>query len=166
MFHFVISVVSRLLYLGNAFARRFLTLRDLSSHLNPAISPPPPIAFIDAPFSSVVMPEDIPPYPSGDLIVLDGIGLGRQPPPFASPIPSYQSSLITTSSDHPPRAIFIFLLSILIPAIIAGFVIVLPEVVDYFMNITKSVKPASHLFQWVVGPVRIYLVSKVANYLP
>ncbi|KAI0264527.1 hypothetical protein BGY98DRAFT_1181844 [Russula aff. rugulosa BPL654] len=55
MFHIVLAIASRFLYFGNAlqgFARGILALRNLgviSSHLIPAISPPPPIALLDAP---------------------------------------------------------------------------------------------------------------------
>src|SRR6266852_4255365 len=129
MFHIVLAIASRFLYFGNAlqgFARGILALRNLaaiSSHIIPAISPPPPIALLDAPVPFVGLPEEIiSPYSSA-LIALERIE--RQPPPFASPIPSYQSSLITASPSQLP--IFLPLFIILL-AFISGFVIVLPEI--------------------------------------
>jgi hypothetical protein len=176
MFHIVLAIASRFLYFGNAlqgFARGILALRNLgviSSHLIPAISPPPPIALLGAPVHVPIvgLPEEIiPPYPSAGLIALERIG--RQPPPFASPIPSYQSSLITVSSSQLPIFLPLFIIML---AIISGFVIVLPEIMDYFMNVAKSrnitkfVRSAGHLLQWVIGPVRAYRMSDVANELP
>jgi hypothetical protein len=162
MFQIFFAIISRCLYLGNAlqgFARGILALRIISSNLHPAISPAPPIAFIDAPFPVVGLPlaEEMPLYPSRDLIV------GRQPPLFASPIPSYRSSLITASTGQLP--IFIFPLFLIILAVVAGFILALPPILDYLMNVIKFVRSASHLPQWVVGPVRIYLMLNVANYL-
>jgi hypothetical protein len=155
MFHIVLAIASRFLYFGNAlqgFARGILTLRNLgliSSHLIPALPPPPPIALLDAPVPFVGLPEDIiPPYPSGGLIALERIG--RQPPPFASSIPSYQSSLITISSSQLPIFLPLFIIML---AIISGFVLLLPEIIDCFMNVAMS----------AIGPVRTHPMSFTIN---
>jgi hypothetical protein len=158
MFHIFFGIISRYLYFGNAlqgFARGILALRIISSNLLPAISPPPPTAFIDASFPFVGPLGDISPYPSAGLIALERTG--RQPPSFASPLP-YQSSLITL----PPSQLPIFLpLLIIMVAVTSGFIIVLPGI--YFMNVFGFV---SRLLQRAVGPVRIYLMLNVADYLP
>ena len=172
MFHIVLAIASRFIYFGNdalqGFAHGILALRNLCvicSHLIPAISPPPPITLLDVPvhFPIVGLPEDIiPPYPSAGLFALERIG--RQPPSFASPVPSYQPSLITVSSSQLPIFLPFFIIML---AIISGFVIVLPEIIDYFMNAAKSsniskffrsklfsyLLPTGLLLQWVIGPV-------------
>lgn len=179
MFHIVLAIASRFLYFGNVFvlqgfARGILALRNIgviSSHFIPALSPPPPIALLGAPVPFVGLPEEIiPPYPSGGLIALEPIE--RQPPPFASPIPSYQSSLITVSSSQLP--IFLPLLIIML-AIISGFLLLLPEIIDFFMNVAKSrnmskfakpisrLLPAGPLLSWTIGPVRTHRMSSTIN---
>ena len=142
MFHIVLAIASRFLYFGNAlqgFARGILALRNLgiiSSNLITALSPPPPIALLDAPVPFVGLPEEIiPPYPSVGLIALERIE--RQPPAFASPIPSYQSSLTTVSSSQLPIILPLF---IILLAIISGFVLLLPVIMDSFMNVANIVR--------------------------
>ena len=132
-----LAIASKFLYLGNVLrvlARGIVALRNLgliSSRFIPAISPPPPIALLDSPVSFVGLPEEIsPPYPSVGLIALERIE--RQPPPFASPIPSYQSSLITVSSSQLPIFLPLFIITL---AIISGFLLLLPQVVDFFTNV-------------------------------
>jgi hypothetical protein len=151
-----LAIASKFLYLGNVlrvFARGIVALRNLgliSSRFIHAISPPPPIALLDSPVPSVGLPEEIipsyRPYPSGGLIALERIE--RQPPPFASPIPSYQSSLISVSSSQLPIFLPLFIITL---AVISGLLLLLPQVVDFFTNvaprhISKLVisKPLSH----------------------
>ncbi len=116
------------------FARGLLALRlGVSSYLIPALSPPPPIALLDAPVPFVGFPEEIfPPYPSGGLIAIDRIE--RQPPAFVSPIQSYSSSLITVSSHQFPIFLPIF---VIVLAIISGFVVVLPDTIYVITNVAK-----------------------------
>jgi len=175
MFHFVLALASRFLYFGNALqglARGILALRNIgviSSHLIPALSPPPPIALLDAPAPFVGLSEEIiPPYPSAGLIALERIE--RQPPAFAPPILSYQSSLITVSPSQLPIFLPLFMVML---AIVSGFVILLPEIIDFFTNIANSrniskfvkPKPFSHLLSagrllsWTIGSVRILSMS-------
>ena len=142
MFHIVLAIASRFLYFGNAlqvFARGILALRNLgiiSSNLIPALSPPPPIALLDSPVPFVGLSEKIvPPYPSVGLIALERIE--RQPPAFVSPIPSYQSSLTTVSSSQLPIILPLF---IILLAIISGFVLLLPVIMDSFMNVANIVR--------------------------
>ncbi len=107
----------------------------------------------------------MPPYPSGDLIAIERIEL--HPPPFASPIPSYQSSLMVVSSSGLPNLLPLFIIML---GIISGFVVVLPEIIYFFMNVSKSRNvsklvryflPASLLLLWVTGPVRTHRMSFV-----
>jgi hypothetical protein len=116
------------------FARGLLALRlGVSSYLIPALSPPPPIALLDAPVSFMGFPEEIfPPYPSGGLIAIDRIE--RQPPAFVSPIQSYSSSLITVSSHQFPIFLPMF---VIVLAIISGFVVVLPDTIYMITNVAK-----------------------------
>src|SRR5713226_338165 len=137
MFHIVLAIASRFLCFGNmlqGFARGLLALRlGVSSYLIPALSPPPPIALLDAPVPFVGFPEEIfPPYPSGGLIAIDRIE--RQPPAFVSPIQSYSSSLITVSSHQFPFFLPIF---VIVLAIISGFVVVLPDTIYVITNVAK-----------------------------
>jgi hypothetical protein len=174
MFHIVLAIASRFIYFGNdalqGFAHGILALRNLcviSSHLIPAISPPPPITLLDVPvhFPIVGLPEDIiPPYPSAGLFALERIGRQRVnlhslPRPFPA-----ISLLITVSSSQLPVFLPFFIIML---AIISGFVIVLPEIIDYFMNAAKSsniskffrsklfsyLLPTGLLLQCVIGPV-------------
>ena len=172
MFHIVLAITSRFLYFGNVlqgFARGILALRNLgliSSHLIPALSPPPPIALLDAPVSFVGLPEEIiPPYPSGGLIALERIE--RQPPPFASSIPSYQSSLITVSSSQLPILLPLFIITL---AIISGFLLLIPEIIDFSIksrNFSKFVRshllPAGPVLSWMIRPVRTHRMSYTIN---
>ena len=167
MFHIIFAITSRLLYFGNVvqgFARGILALRNLGAitcHLVPALPPPPPIALLDAPVSFAGLTEEIiPPYPSG-LIALEPIK--RQPPPFASSIPSYQSSLITVSSGHLPIFLPLFVIML---AIISGFILLLPEILDFATksrNIPKLVRPIGPLFMWMLRPVRTLRMSFTIN---
>ena len=138
MFHIIFSLTSRFLYFRNilqGFARGILTLRSLdaiSSHLTPALSPPPPVPLLDAPDPFVERLEQIiSPYPSRDVIAIE-----RQFPVFASPFPIYQSSLIAVTPSHFPN----FLPVLVILAVISGFFVILPEITYFFTNITKSFK--------------------------
>jgi hypothetical protein len=138
MFHVIFSLTSRFLYLRNilqGFARGILALRSLdaiSSRLTPALSPPPPVPLLDAPDPFVERLEQIiSPYPSRDVIAIE-----RQFPVFASPFPIYQSSLIAVTPSHFPK----FLPVLVILAVISGFVVILPEIIYFFTNISKSFK--------------------------
>jgi hypothetical protein len=138
MFHVIFALTSRFLYLRNllqGFARGILALRSLdaiSSHLTPALSPPPPVPLLDALVPSMERPEQIIlPYPSRDVIAIQ-----RQFPVFASPFPLYQSSLIAVTPSHFPK----FLPFFVVLAVISGFVVVLPEIASFFTNIVKSFK--------------------------
>jgi len=175
MFHIVLAIASRFLYFGNAlqgFARGIFSLRNLgiiSSHLIPALSPPPPISLLDAPVPFLVLPEEIiPPYSSGGIIALERIE--RQPPSFASPIPSYQSSLMIVSSSQLPVLLPLFIIML---AIISGFVLLLPEIMDFFTNVVKSrniskfakskffssLLLAGVLLSWAIASVRTHRMS-------
>ena len=169
MFHIVLAIASRFLYFGSVlqgFSRKLRHLGVISSQLIPALSPPPPIALLDAPVPFVAVPEVImPPYPPVDLIAIERIEL--HPPLFASPIPSYQSSLMTVSSSGLPKLLPLFIIML---AIISGFVVILPEIFFFFMNVSKSTNvsrfvryflPASLLLLWMTGPVRTYRMSLV-----
>jgi hypothetical protein len=138
MFHVIFSLTSRFLYLRNilqGIARGILSLRSLdaiSSHLTPAISPPPPVPLLDAPAPFVELPEQIVlPYPSRDVIAIE-----RQFSAFASSFPIYQSSLIAVTPSQFPK----FLPLLVILAVLSGFVVILPEITYFFMNIAKSFK--------------------------
>jgi hypothetical protein len=138
MFYVIFSLTSRPLYLRNilqGFARGILALRSLdaiSSHLTSAISPPPPVPLLGAPVPFVERPEQIIlPYPSRDVIAIE-----RQFPVFASPFPIYQSSLIAVTPSQFPT----FLPLLVILALIFGFVVILPEITYFFMNIANSFK--------------------------
>src|SRR5258708_6213056 len=134
MFYTALSLSSRFLYLRNilqGFARGILfrSLGTISSHLIPALSPPPPVPRLGAPVPFVERPEEIIlPYPSGDLIAIE-----RQFPVFASPLPIYQSSLIAVTPSQFPKFLPVFV----ILAVISGFVIILPEIAYFYMNIAK-----------------------------
>jgi hypothetical protein len=144
MFHLVSSLTSRFLYLQNilqGFARGILALGSLdtiSSHLTPAISPPPSVPLLDAPAPFVDRPEQIIlPYPSRDVIAIE-----RQLTVFASPFPIYQSSLIAVTPSQFPK----FLPLLVILAVISGFVVILPEITYSLMNIAKSFKSKSTFY--------------------
>jgi hypothetical protein len=144
MFHVIFSLTSRFLYFRNilqGFARGILALRSLdaiSSHLTPALSPPPPVPLLDAPDPLVERLEQIIlPYPSRDVIAIE-----RQFPVFASPFPIYQSSLIAVTPSHFPK----FLPVLVILAVISGFVVILPEIAYFFTNIAKSFKSKSMFY--------------------
>jgi hypothetical protein len=89
MFHVVFSLTSRFPYLRNilqGLAHGILALRSLdaiSSHLTPALSPPPPVPLLEAPVPFQERPEQIiSPYPSRGVIAIQ-----RQFPVSASPFP-------------------------------------------------------------------------------
>src|SRR5258708_12885892 len=98
MFYIALSLASRFLYLRNilqGFARGILlrSLGTISSHLIPALSPPPPVPRLNAPLPFVERPKEIIfPYPSQALFTIE-----RQFPVFPSPFPIYPSSLFSLS---------------------------------------------------------------------
>jgi hypothetical protein len=145
MFHIVLAIASRFLYFGNAlqgFARGVLALRNLgiiSSHLMATLSPPPPIPLLDAPVPFMGLPEEIiSSYPSAGLIAIERIE--HQSPIFSSPIPSYQSSLITVTPSQLPSLLPL----LVVIAMISGFAILLPEIVHIFMNVAKIPSAFTH----------------------
>jgi hypothetical protein len=147
MFHVVFSLASRFLYLRNilqGFARGILALRSLdaiSSHLTPALSPPPPVSLLDAPVPFLERPEQIiSPYPSRDVIAIE-----RQFPVFASSFPIYQSSLIAVTPSQFPK----FLPVLVILSVISGFVVILPEITYFFTNIAKMPSPFTHASRYI-----------------
>ena len=137
MFHIVLSIASRFLFLGNmlqGLARGILTLRHLGviSHLVPTLPSPPPTLLLDAAIPFVALSEEtISPYPSAGLIAVERIE--RLSPAFSSPIPSYQSSLVTVTPSQLPK----FLPLLIIFAMISGLVILVPEILYLFMNVSK-----------------------------
>ena len=150
MFHVVFSITSRFLHFGNllqGFARGLLALRSLGlipSHLIPALPPLLPTPLLDAPVPLVGLPEEIIlPYPSGGLIAIKPIE--RQPPVFASPISSYQHSLnmVSSSQLHNFLPLFIML------AIISGFVVLLPAILNVFMNVAKIPSALTHASRYI-----------------
>src|SRR6266404_3243694 len=153
MFHVVFSLTSRFLYLRNVlqrFSRGILALRSLGtiSHLIPALSPPPPVPLLGAPVPFVERLEEIiSPFPSRDLIVIE-----RQFPVFASasPFPIYQSSLIAVTPSQFPKFLPIFV----ILAVISGFVVILPEIAYFFMNIAKIPSAFAHASRTIVKPFK------------
>jgi hypothetical protein len=164
MFHVVFSIASRFQYFGNllqGFARGLLALRSLGlipSHLIPTLPPPLPTPLLDAPVPLVELPEDIiPPNPSGGLIAIKHIEC--QPPVFASPISSYQQSLIAISSSQPHS----FLPFFITLAIISGFIILLPEIVNFFMNVAKIPSAFTHASRYIPKSI----ISKpISHFLP
>ena len=152
MFHIVLSLASRFLYLGNAlrgFARGILALRDLhtiSSFLIPALPPPPPIPLLDAPAAITQFQDEIVlPYASASAISTDLIAIESQSPVFVSSISSYQSSLMLVTPSQLPNLVPMFF----VLAVISGFLVVLPEIICLFTNIAKissAPKYASRLF--------------------
>ena len=147
MFHAILSLTSRFLYLRNilqGFARGILALRSLdaiSSHLIPALSPPPPVPLLDALVPSVERLEQIYlPYPSRDVIATE-----RQFPVFASPFPIYQSSLIAITPSQFPK----FLPALVILAVISGLVVILPEIAYFFTNIAKIPSTFTHASRYI-----------------
>ena len=149
MFHAILSLTSRFLYLRNilqGFARGILALRSLdaiSSHLIPALSPPPPVPLLDALVPSLERPEQIIsslPYPSRDVIAIE-----RQFLVFTSPFPIYQSSLIAITPSQFPK----FLPALVILAIISGFLVILPEIAYFFTNIAKILSAFTHASSYI-----------------
>jgi hypothetical protein len=164
MFHVVFSIASRFRYFGSllqGFARGLLALRNLGlipSHLIPTLPPPLPIPLLDAPVPLVELPEEIiPPYPSGGLIAIKPIE--RQPPLFASPIPSYQPSLITVSSSQ----LHSFLPLFIIFAIISGFIVFLPVIVNFSMNVAKLSSPYTHASRYIPKSI---IPKPISHFLP
>ena len=138
MFHIVLSIASRFMFFGNVLqglARGILALRNLggiSFHLIPTLSPPPPILLLDAAAPFVELPEEtLSPFPSAGPIFIERIE--RRTPAFSSPIPSYQTSLISVTPSHFPD----FLPLLVTLAIISGLVVFLPGIVYVLMNVAK-----------------------------
>ena len=147
MFHAILSLTSRFLYLRNilqGFARGILALRSLdaiSSNLIPALSPPPPVPLLDALVPSVERLEQIYlPYPSRDVIAIE-----RQFPVSTSPFPIYQSSLIAITPSQFPK----FLPALVILAVISGFVVILPEIAHFFTNVAKIPSAITHVSRYI-----------------
>jgi hypothetical protein len=147
MFLAIFSLPSRFPYLRNilqGFARGILAFRSLdtiSSHLTPALSPPPPVPLLDAPVPFVERPEQIIfPYPSRDVIAIE-----RQFLVFASPFPIYQSSLIEITPSQLPK----FLPVLVILAVLSGFVVILPEITHFYMNIAKMPSAFTHAPRYI-----------------
>ncbi|KAI0247415.1 hypothetical protein BJV78DRAFT_1245566 [Lactifluus subvellereus] len=137
MFHIVLSIASRFLYLGNmlqGFTRGILALRNLhaiSSHLVPTLPPPPPVQLLDAPPVSLELSDEFRmPYPSTEIIVVE-----PQPLIMPSSIPSYQSSLVIVTPNSLPDLVPLFLML----AIISGFVCFLPEFAHISTTISKTI---------------------------
>jgi hypothetical protein len=131
----------------------------ISSHLTPALSPPPPVQLLGAPIPFLERPEQIIlPYPSRDVIAIES-----QFPVSASPFPIYQSSLVAVTPSQFPK----FLPILVILAVISGFVVILPEIAYFFMNIAKSFKskplfyclPTSLPSQFASSKLPISLIS-------
>jgi hypothetical protein len=174
MFHVVLSFATRFLYLGNVlhgFAREILALRNLpliSSHLIPALSPPPPVAFLDAPTAFVELSNQIvSPLVSVVSAVSDAsadiIAIECQSPVFSSPIASYQSSLMLVTPSQLPDlvSILIFL------AIISGFLIIIPEIVYFFMKIAKIPSAFTLISRFFAKIFRTNPITYlVPNYVP
>ena len=164
MSHVVFSIASRFRYFGNllqGFARGLLALRSfglIPSHLIPALPPPLPTPLLDAPAPLVELPEEIiPPYLSGGLIAIKPIE--RQPPAFASPISTYQHSLITISSSQLHSFLPLFIMF----AIISGFIVLLPEIVNIFMNVAKIPSAFTHASRYIPKSI----ISKpISHFLP
>jgi hypothetical protein len=164
MFHVVLSLASRFLYLGNVvrgFARGILALRNLqtiSSLIIPALPAPPPTLLLDAPTTiSKLQDEIILPYASA--VATDLIAIESQSPVFASSIASHESSLMLVTPSQLPDLVPIFILL----AIISGFLVVLPEIFCLFTNIAKTpsaIKYASRFFSKLfrTNPIS-YLIS-------
>ncbi|KAI0247768.1 hypothetical protein BJV78DRAFT_890530 [Lactifluus subvellereus] len=137
MFHIVLSIASRFLYLGNmlqGFTRGILALRSLhaiSSHIIPTLPPPPPVQLLDAPPVSLDLSDEFRmPYPTTELIVVE-----PQPLIMPSFIPSYQSSLVTVTPNSLPDLVPLLLML----AIISGFVCFLPELAHIFTIISTTI---------------------------
>ena len=150
MFHIVLSLASRFLYLGNVvrgFAHGILALRNLqtiSSLLIPALPAPPPIPLLDAPTAIAKLQDEIvSPYASA--VSTDLIAIKSQSPVFASSIASHESSLMLVTPSQLPDLVPIFILL----AIISGLLVVLPSIICPFTNIAKTssvIKYASRFF--------------------
>ena len=137
MFHFVLSIASRFLYLGDmlqGFARRISTLRNLhsiSSHLILALPPPPPIPLLDPPTAFPEFSDEvILPNASAELFAIES-----QSRVFSSLIPRFPSARIAVTPSQLPNLVFF----IIILAIISGFLVLLSEV-NYAMN-TANISP-------------------------
>jgi hypothetical protein len=144
MFHIVFNLASRFLYLGNVLqglAHKILALRTLdiiSSHLIPSLPAPPPLALLDAPVP--IQEPIISPFPSVGPFAIE-----RRSPAFSSPIPSYQSSLIAVTPNQFPQLLPIFVVLVAI----SGFVIIVPETIQFFKNFAKTLSaftyPSSYI---------------------
>jgi hypothetical protein len=90
----------------------------------------------------VERPEQIVlPYPSRDVIAIES-----QFPVSASPFPIYQSSLIAVTPSQFPK----FLPLLVILAVISGFVVILPEITHFIMNIAKMPSAFTHASSYIV----------------
>ena len=144
MFHVVFNLASRFLYLGNVLqglAHRILALRTLgiiSSHLIPTLPAPPPLALLDAP--APIQETIISPYPSVGPFAIE-----RRSPAFSSPIPSYQSSLISVTPTQFPQLLPLFVILVAI----SGFVIIVPETVQFLKNIAKTLSAFTHASSYI-----------------
>jgi hypothetical protein len=168
MFHVVLSLASRFLFLGNVlqgFARGILALRNLetiSSFLIPTLPPPPStIPLLDDP-STIAQFQDEIVLPFASAISADLIAIESQSPAFVSSIFSYQSSLILATPSQLPDIVPILVLL----AVISGFLVVLSEIVCLFTNIAKipsAVKYASRYFFLKLFRITSYLIP---DYVP
>ena len=154
MFHIVFSIASRFLYLGNmlqGFARGILAFRNLdiiSSHLIPALPPPPPIPLLDAPKAFAELTDEIIlPNVSAELFAIES-----QSPVFSSPISSYQSSSIIVSPGQ-------FNLIVIVMIIIPGFLVLLPQIAYFFMNVAKISPAFPHLARKIFKSLRTNHIS-------
>ena len=164
MFHIVLSIASRFMFFGNVLqglARGILALRNLgiiSSHLIPTLSPPPPILLLDAAAPFVELPEEIhSPYPSAGLIAIERIE--RRTPAFSSPIPSYQSSLISVTPSHLPD----FLPLLITLAIISGLVVFFPGILYFFVKVVKIPSTFTHASRYIS---KFFGFKPISGFLP
>jgi hypothetical protein len=139
MFHVVLSLASRFLYLGNVlrgFAHGILALGNLQSFstlLIPALPPPPSVSLLDAPTAIAQVQDEIV-LPFASAVSTDLIAIESQSPVFVSSISSYQSSLILATPSQLPDIVPILVLL----SIVSGFLVVLPEIICLLTNIAKT----------------------------
>jgi hypothetical protein len=163
MFHIVLSIASRFLFLGNmlqGLARGILTLRHLGaiSHLIPTLPSPPSTLLLDAAIPFVALSEQvILPYPTVDLIAAERIE--RQSPAFSSSIPSYQSSLVTVTPSHLPNFLPLFIILVMI----SGFVILVPEILYLFMSVGKITSAFTHASRRIPN---LFRSRRISGFLP
>ena len=138
MFQALFAFTSGFLNLGNllqGLARGVLALRNLRiSRLRPTLSSPQPIHLLEAPIAPLgrLVEEFRTPSSSGGLIVIED-------PPLVlpSPIPtrSFQSSLVTVTSNRLPNLVPFLLLLIFI----SGFLLLLPGLVHVRATIANRI---------------------------